>query len=57
MVVPGTIADWQRWTGSRFIATGTVVVPSALVPVHVCIEQDHAVYIEPNVWVRHVFPV
>ncbi|MBL6080634.1 hypothetical protein JMJ56_21685 [Belnapia sp. T18] len=57
MVVPGTITDWQRWTGLQFTATGTVVVPNALVPVHVSLEQNHAVYIEPNVWVRHVVPV
>jgi len=24
-----------------------------LVPVHVDVEQNHAVYIEPNVWLRH----
>ena len=26
---------------------------SALSPVHVSLEQDHAVYVEPNLWVRH----
>jgi hypothetical protein len=28
-------------------------VPFALNPVHVSVEQDHAVYVEPNVWVHH----
>lgn len=56
MVVPGTIANWRRWTGMEFAASGPVAVPGALVPVHVSLEQDHAVYAEPNVWVRHVVP-
>jgi hypothetical protein len=56
MVVPGTIADWRRWTGMEFATSGPVVVPGALTPVHVSLEQDHAVYVEPNVWVRHVVP-
>jgi len=33
--------------------SGAVVVPGALSPIHVSREQDHAVYIEPNVWVHH----
>lgn len=28
-------------------------MPGALVPVRVSVEHDHAVYVEPNVWVRH----
>ena len=56
MVIPGTVADWQRWTGMEFAASGPAVVPGALVPVHVSLEQDHAVYVEPNVWVRHTIP-
>jgi len=28
-------------------------VPGALVPVHVDLVQDHAVYVEPNVWMVH----
>ena len=53
MVIPGSIADWTRWTSMSFSTSGQVAVPGALVPVHVSLEQDHAVYIEPNVWVRH----
>jgi hypothetical protein len=40
----------------EFAAPGPVAVPGALVPVHVSLEQDHAVYVEPNVWVRHTVP-
>jgi hypothetical protein len=53
MVVPGTLAMWRSWTGLPFDRSGTVVVPGALSPVHVSVEHDHAVYVEPNVWVRH----
>lgn len=39
-----------------FAASGQVAVPGALAPVHVSLEQDHGVYVEPNVWVRHTLP-
>jgi hypothetical protein len=53
MVIPGTLNQWRRWTGLPFDRTGPVEVPKALNPVHVAVEEDHAVYVEPNVWVRH----
>jgi GNAT superfamily N-acetyltransferase len=53
MVIAGTLAEWLRWTGMRFTESGAVVVPGALSPIHVSREQDHAVYIEPNIWVHH----
>ena len=53
MTIPGTLAQWRGWTGLPFDTSGLVVVPDALVPVHVDVEQNHAVYIEPNVWLRH----
>jgi GNAT superfamily N-acetyltransferase len=53
MVVAGTLAEWSRWTGIRFARSGVAIVPGALSPIHVCCEQDHAVYVEPNVWVHH----
>jgi GNAT superfamily N-acetyltransferase len=53
MVIPGTLAEWREWTGLPFDASGEVVVPQALVPVHCSVEHDHAVYVEPNVWMRH----
>lgn len=52
-VVVGTIAEWSRWTGLAFAASGPAVVPGGLSALHVCLEQDHAVYVEPNLWVRH----
>jgi hypothetical protein len=53
MVIPGTLAEWRRWTGLPFDTTGPVHVPQALAPVHCDVTHDHAVYVEPNVWVRH----
>jgi hypothetical protein len=53
MVIPGTLATWREWTGLPFDASGDVVVPAACNPVQVSVEHDHAVYVEPNVWVHH----
>ncbi|MGW0478514.1 N-acetyltransferase [Nonomuraea sp. NPDC003214] len=53
MVVPGTLAEWRGWTGLPFDRTGAIEVPGALSPVHCVVEQDYAVYVEPNVWVSH----
>lgn len=53
MLIGGSLGQWRDWTGLPFDADGSTVVPHALVPVHVDLAQDHAVYVEPNVWVRH----
>lgn len=53
MVIPGTLAQWRDWTGLPFDGPGPVHVEGALAPVHVDVDQDHAVYVEPNVWVHH----
>ncbi|MBO1336567.1 N-acetyltransferase [Streptomyces sp. VRA16 Mangrove soil] len=53
MTVSGSLDEWRTWTGLPFDTAGPVVVPGALVPVHCAPDRDHAVYVEPNVWVRH----
>ncbi|PKH43594.1 hypothetical protein SAMN05192575_10461 [Nocardioides alpinus] len=53
MVIPGTVEEWRGWTGLPFDATGPVDVPGALAPVLCDAEHGTAVYVEPNVWVRH----
>ncbi|MGW0802057.1 N-acetyltransferase [Nonomuraea sp. NPDC002799] len=53
MVVAGTLAEWRGWTGLPFDRTGAVEVAGALSPVHCDVAHDHAVYVEPNVWVSH----
>jgi hypothetical protein len=53
MTIVGTVAEWSRWTGTTFERSGAIVVAGALAPITVSLEHDHAVYIEPNVWVHH----
>ncbi|MEU4191591.1 GNAT family N-acetyltransferase [Kribbella sp. NPDC026611] len=53
MVITGSLAQWRDWTDLPFDTTGDVVVPKALTPVHADLAHDHAVYVEPNVWIRH----
>ncbi len=53
MVIPGTLEDWRTWTGLPFDQSGPVDVPGALAPVLCDARQGTAVYVEPNVWVRH----
>jgi hypothetical protein len=53
MTYAGTLDEWRAWTGLPFDRTGPVEVPGALSPIHCDTTQDHAVYVEPNVWVHH----
>ena len=53
MVVTGTVAEWERWTGLAFPESGSYVVPDALVPVTIDRERDEGRHAEPNVWMRH----
>ncbi|MFC0601158.1 N-acetyltransferase [Streptomyces palmae] len=53
MTVSGSLAQWREWTGLPFDRDGLVEVPGALVPVWCDTAHDRAVYVEPNVWVRH----
>ena len=53
MTIPGTLKQWQEWTGLPFDTSGPVHVPGALVPVTCSVEHDYAVYVEPNIWVHH----
>ncbi|MGW6199829.1 GNAT family N-acetyltransferase [Kribbella sp. NPDC055110] len=54
-VIAGSLAEWRSWTGLPFDRSGPVEVPGALVPVECDVVADRAVYVEPNVWVRHEF--
>ena len=53
MTISGTVAEWEEWTGLRFPDSGEYVVPRALVPVTVDVDDDRCVYVEPNVWMVH----
>lgn len=49
----GSLDQWRSWTGLDLLDDGPVHVPGALVPVRCIPDQGVAVYVEPNVWVRH----
>ncbi|WP_329130483.1 hypothetical protein [Streptomyces sp. NBC_00670] len=53
LTVSGSLAQCRQWTGLPFDGDGDVDVPGALVPVHCDTTHDRAVYVEPNVWIRH----
>jgi GNAT superfamily N-acetyltransferase len=53
MTIPGTLSQWQEWTGARFTESGPTAVAGAISLVQVDIAQDYAVYVEANVWVHH----
>nr|WP_329816670.1 hypothetical protein [Streptomyces sp. JV185] len=53
MTVSGSLTQWRQWTGLPFDRDGAVDVPGALTPVHCDTAHDHAVHVEPNVWIRH----
>ncbi|MER6469009.1 N-acetyltransferase [Streptomyces collinus] len=53
MTVGASLDEWRRWTGLPFDTPGDVEVPGALVPVRCEPERGYAVYVEPNVWMRH----
>ncbi|MGH4032907.1 N-acetyltransferase [Actinomycetota bacterium Odt1-20B] len=53
MTISGSLAEWRAWTGLPLDTDGQVTVPGALTPVTVSLAHDYAVYVEPNVWVRH----
>jgi len=52
MVVTGTAAEWERWTGMRFPQSGEYVVPGGLDLVR--FQDGHGVYEETNLWMRHL---
>lgn len=51
--VTGSLDEWRAWTGLDLSTSGPAEVPGALAPVHCFGDGDVAVYVEPNVWVRH----
>lgn len=51
--VSGSLDEWESWTGVDFSTNGPVPVPGGLVPVQCIGDLGVAVYVEPNMWVRH----
>jgi hypothetical protein len=57
MVITGTAQEWEAWTGMYFPESGAYVVPEALQPVLIDLENDSGRYEDPNVWMRHAIAV
>lgn len=53
MVIEGSVAEWESWTGLVFPVTRDYVVPDALNLVHIDREHDRGRYVEENLWVQH----
>ena len=53
MMVRGSVADWESWTGMAFPESGRYVVPPATQPVVIDRERDEGVYFDQNVWMVH----
>lgn len=53
MTIPGTLAEWEAWSGMKFPQSGEYVIPGALNPIKINVEKDEGLYIEPNVWMVH----
>lgn len=53
MCITGTVGEWEDWTGLVFPESGTYIVPEALVPITIDLEDDEGRYVEPNFWMHH----
>ncbi|MQA27255.1 MAG: N-acetyltransferase [Micromonosporaceae bacterium] len=53
MTITGSLDEWRQWTGQPFDKDGPVKVDGALVPIEARVSHNYAVYVEPNVWMRH----
>lgn len=53
LVIAGSVAAWEEWTGMRFPDSGPYVVEGALQPVVIDRARDEGRYEDPNVWMRH----
>ena len=53
MIIRGSRAQWESWTGMKFPHTGEYIISGALNPMELDADKDEDVYIEPNVWMVH----
>ncbi len=53
LVIEGSVADWEDWSGLIMPQSGLYIVPGALVPVKINVEEDRGIYEEPNLWTQH----
>ncbi|MCL9662958.1 amino acid adenylation domain-containing protein [Paenibacillus hunanensis] len=55
-MVTGSIADWEKWTGVSFEASGLYNTKVTLQPVEIDVEQNQGIYCDPSIWVEHFLP-
>jgi hypothetical protein len=53
LLITGSVAEWEAWTGMAYPASGSYVFPEGLAPLSVDRDGDLATYWEPNVWMVH----
>jgi hypothetical protein len=53
MLITGTVAEWESWTGLSLPESGAYVFPHGLAPLTVDRADDRCTYWEPNVWIIH----
>ena len=53
MIIIGTVAEWEEWTGMAFPESGQYVVPDALDLVDIDRQNDSGTYAETNLWMCH----
>ncbi|NIB38404.1 hypothetical protein HBA55_02345 [Pseudomaricurvus alkylphenolicus] len=51
-VIEGAIADWERWTGMKFPASGEYWLPGGLSTLTIDLENNIGRHCEPHVWYR-----
>jgi len=53
LLITGSVAEWEEWTGLVLPESGAYVFPHGLAPLRVDVEADLGTYWEPNVWMIH----
>jgi hypothetical protein len=53
MLISGTVAEWEEWTGLTFPDSGPYMVEGALQPITIDREADQGRYEDPNIWMWH----
>jgi hypothetical protein len=53
MLITGSVAEWESWTGLALPESGEYVFPEGLAPLAVDVAADRCIYWEPNVWMVH----
>lgn len=50
----GTVQEWEQWARMPLPAAGQYVIPEGMSVLHIDTASDVGIYIEPNIWVRHL---